>query len=205
MPRNRDEYSLAVRRAYIARVAPEALADFDATEAALAAFAAENDVVETDCSDRNLSLMLGSTGEQPERVAEMRAILSRASQGDPGGRSYYNGRTYQPSLGCYGAFDHPTMWRRGRHPVMLVGHPYGLSDDVAAELDYLSRAFAGSLRVTVDAYPSFYGHGTNHVRVELVEVRRPFRKLPSTHKTRAAARAARKAFRDELEPSTRRS
>jgi hypothetical protein len=130
---------------------------------------------------RNLSRMLNATGERPERVAEAKSILSGVANGIPG------------CLGCGGAFDHPTMWARGRQPMMLVGHPYRITPDDREALDYLSRTFP-TLRVSLDDRTGFYEARTNHVRVELVAVHRPFRNPPSTYKTRAAGRAARKAF-----------
>jgi len=131
--------------------------------------------------------MLRLTGEPPARVAEMRRILESLGLDDAGcGR---------PWIAQHGLWDHGELWARSGRPVLLVGHPYELSVEQATLLVELRRRFRG-LRVAVDDRPSHHGFGTRHVRVELVEVRRPFdsRSVPSIRATRAYARAARAAF-----------
>jgi hypothetical protein len=131
-------------------------------------------------SDHNLSRLLNATGERPERVKEMRAIIGRLESR---------------------VFDHDEMWARGRVPMILVGHPYQIEPEHRAALAYLARTFP-TIRVSVDDRPSYYGFGTHHVRVELVTVARPFllRNPPATYRTRQAASAARKAFTEEMTP-----
>jgi hypothetical protein len=80
---------------------------------------------------------------------------------------------------------------------MLVGHPYGIRPEARAALAELARTFP-TLRISIDDRPGYYVARTNHIRIELVEVRPPFRTPPATGRTRAAARAARKAFAEEF-------
>jgi hypothetical protein len=96
-----------------------------------------------------------------------------------------------------GIWDHGTLWSRNGEPAVLVGHPYpcAVSDEDRRLLAELGRF--GTLKVALDDRPSFYGFGTHHIRVELVEPRGPFARPPATRKTRAALRAARKAFAPE--------
>jgi hypothetical protein len=132
-------------------------------------------------SQHNVSRLLRATGERPERVAEMRAILGDLGMGD----------ARWPCTG--GVWDHGQLWSRFSFPWIIVGHPYYIDADQRALLADLSRRFPG-LRVGVDDRSSYYGFGTHHVRVELVERRRPWKSYPSTPATRDARRAARKAF-----------
>jgi hypothetical protein len=148
------------------------------------AFAYDYAVAEMRWSSRNVSRMLRLTGERPERVKAMRWLLGEL------------GMDHSSWAGIGGVFDHGELWGRARTPLMLVGHPYGIDDDERTLLAELARF--GPLRVSVDDRPSYYGHRTNHVRVELTEVRRPFAKPPSTWKTRIAACAARRAFAAEF-------
>jgi hypothetical protein len=131
-------------------------------------------------SQHNVSRLLRQTGERPERVVEMRSILGWLGMGD---------RRW-PHTG--GIFDHGELFARNGKPVMIVGHPYGIDCSEWGLLTVL--ATYTTLRVSVDDEPGYYGFGTHHVRIELVEVLRPFKPMPATPKTRAAHRAARKAF-----------
>lgn len=132
-------------------------------------------------SRHNLMKMLRATGETPERVAEMAAILGDLGMGDLGmGQAYY--RWISPD----GVWDHGAMWGRDGMPRVVVGHPYRVGDRERARLDELARFT--TLEVAVDDRPSYYGHGTHHVRVELAEVRQPYGKLASTPATRAIGR-----------------
>lgn len=151
------------------------------------AFAHEFAARDVRWSGHNVSRMLRLTGERPARVEEMRAILDTLASDSGTWRAKAG-----PWFGTGGVFDHGEMWGRGGKPVMLVGHPYGISDEARERLAALAR-FPG-LVVGVDDRPSYYGHGTHHVRVALAEVRRPYEKFPSTPKTRKAACAARRAF-----------
>jgi hypothetical protein len=63
-------------------------------------------------------------------------------------------------------------------PLLLVGHPYGVNDFERRLLAALAQFT--TLRVAIDDRPNYYGFGTNHVRVELAEVRRPFTAMRST-------------------------
>lgn len=138
-------------------------------------------------SGYNLSRMLNLTGERPARVAGMRELLKILGLAG----------ISQRWIGMGGVFDHGVFWSRAGNPWALVGHPYDVDDDERTWLAELARY--PMLRVSVDDRPSYYGFGTHHVRVELAEARRPFTSLPSTPKTRAAARAARKAFAEAFE------
>lgn len=152
------------------------------------AFAHQHQAREIKWSGHNLGRLLRLTGERPERVAEMWAILGALGMGELSCHRHW------PCTG--GVFDHGEMWGRFGVPWCVVGHPYGIDDEERDLLAILGRF--GTLRVGVNDRPSYYGHGTDHVRVEIVEPRRPFRKPPSTGKTRAAARAARMAFAEAL-------
>jgi hypothetical protein len=156
-----------------------------------AAFISEFGVRPIKWSSYNLSRMLRLTGERPERVAEMKAILCPLGLGDHGGQRYYSW------ICTGGVFDHGQFWGRGRTPIMMVGHPYQISQDERSLLAELAQ-FA-TLQVHVDDRPSYYGFSTHHVRISLTEVRRPWcADLPSTSWTRQAARAARRAFAEEF-------
>lgn len=141
-------------------------------------------------SGHNLSRMLRSTGERPDRVRELRSLLGLLGLGNGPYQGQY------PSTN--GWFDHGDMWGRNGKPWAIVGHPYELSlwgvdrDAVMAEL----RSFSGSIGVFVDDRPSYYGFGTHHVRVEVIDLRKPFRNLPSTKATRSAAAAFRRELAD---------
>jgi hypothetical protein len=156
------------------------------------AFAAESGVRPCKWSGHNVSRLLRATGERPARVDEMWAILGGLGMGN----SIGDCRRWPAP---WGVFDHGEMWAREGLPCLIVGHPYQVScypGDGRALLAELSRFT--SLRVAVDDRPSYYGHGTHHVRIELAEPRRPFAKPRATAKTRAAARAARAAFAEEM-------
>ena len=131
-------------------------------------------------SGHNLSRLLRSTGERPERVNELRAILSALG----GGGSRFAGK--------WGAFDHGKLWGRDRKPLMITGAPYQITNDERELLGMLARF--GTIRVAVDDMPSDYGYGTHHVRIEVINPVRPFTRFPSTQKTRTASRLARRAF-----------
>jgi hypothetical protein len=147
------------------------------------AFAEHFDVTALRWRSDHVTRLLRLTGERPQRVADARAILGDLGMGH--GRSAEIG----------GVFDHGVLWGRSRTPLMIVGHPYGIDADERSWLAELGRCFPG-LTVAVDDRPSYYGSGTNHVRIALAEVRRPFTAPPSTPKTREAARTARNAFAD---------
>ncbi len=57
-------------------------------------------------------------------------------------------------------FDHVELWGRDGTPAMLVGHPYGISDEGLATLE----AIRGLGLVVSDYHPSWYGFGTCQVR-----------------------------------------
>lgn len=141
-------------------------------------------------SGYNLSRMLRLTGERPARVAEMRSVFNALGLAG----------ISQRWIGMGGVFDHGVFWGRAGKPWALVGHPYGVNDDERGWLAELARF--PTLRVRVNDRPGYYGFGTDHVRIELPEPRRPFVLLPSTRKTRAAARAARLAFAEAFDDTT---
>lgn len=138
----------------------------------------------------NLSRMLRLTGERPARVAEMRELLKILGLAG----------ISQRWIGMGGVFDHGVFWGRAGKPWALVGHPYGINDDERTWLAELARY--PTLRVYVNDRLGYYGFGTDHVRVELPEPRRPSVPFPSTRKTRAAARAARLAFAEAFDDTT---
>ena len=71
--------------------------------------------------------------------------------------------------------------------------PAAKADDVEGGLLAELGRFT-ALRVGVDDRPSYYGFGSNHVRVELVEPIRPFAAPWTTRATRAYKRAAERAL-----------
>lgn len=111
-------------------------------------------------SGHNLTRMLRATGEPPARVAHYRTALERLGIG-----------TDREVPAQWGVFDHGDFWARDGVPSIIVGHPYGISDEQRALLHVLARV--PGLRVGVDDRPSYYGHGSNHVRIELTEARPP--------------------------------
>jgi hypothetical protein len=137
-------------------------------------------------SAHNLSRLLNLTGERPARVAEMRAILGALGMG-PEGR--------WPAPG--GVFDHGEFWARSGKPWAIVGHPYGVAPAERELLSTLAR-FTPRLRVNVNDRPSYYGFGSDHVRIELTEPRRPWTTFPATPKTRSAASTFRRALMNEV-------
>jgi hypothetical protein len=178
-------------RMRLARTDPAYLARLDAAEASRDAFARRFGLRPVRWSSHNLSRLLRATGERPARVAEMRATLGALGLAGSGW------------VGRGGVFDHGEMWGKPHPrkparvvPAVVVGHPYQIEEAERYLLEALARF--NVLRVAVDDVPSYYGFGTNHVRVELVEPARPWEPGPSTYKTRAAARAARRAFAEEL-------
>jgi hypothetical protein len=50
--------------------------------------------------------------------------------------------------------------------------------------------------VNVNDRPSYYGFGSDHVRIELTEPRRPWKPFRATSKTRTAASTFRRALTD---------
>lgn len=152
------------------------------------AFASDLAVRPCRWSAHNLTVMLRRTGDSPARVAEMRDLLGALGMDQCGHRHSW--------ISMGGVFDHGEMWSRDGVPVVIVGHPYDIDPDERHWLAELAR-FPG-LAVNVDDRPSYYGYGTHHVRVELAEVRRPFRTVPSTPRTGAYARKARRAFAEEF-------
>jgi hypothetical protein len=136
-------------------------------------------------SGYNLSRLLNLTGERPERVEAMRGLLDALGL-DSCDRRW---------ISAGGVFDHGEFFARDGRPWALVGHPYGIRDEQREDLAELARFT--TLRVAVDDRPSYYGFGTNHVRVELAEALVPWNKLRATRWTRYAAREARMAFAGE--------
>jgi hypothetical protein len=147
-------------------------------------------------SHHNISRLLRATGERPERVEEMRSLLGDLGTGDRH-RIGDSRMGYCYLIGAGGVWDHVKMWGRDRFPCIFAGHPYSIDDEQREMLAQLAQ-FPG-LRVGVDDRPSYYGHGTHHVRVELTERRQPWKPYPSTVKTRSVKRAARKAFAEEFD------
>ncbi len=203
--------NLARRRGYLRHLErtkpgdPRTLAEADGLAAderryrAREEFKAALGVEEIKWSGRNVSRLLRSTGERPDRVEEIRAILEALGLGNIKG---------WPGKG--GVFDHGTSWGRRTKigprsslvPFALVGHPYDIDADERGLLTELAKY--PTLRVAVDDRPSFYGFRTHHVRISVPEPRKPFDADVSTAKTRRAARAARHAFLAEglpLEPT----
>jgi hypothetical protein len=129
----------------------------------------------------NFSRLFRATGERPARVAELKDMFIALANNFPG------------PLVPGGVFDHGELWGRDRTPTTVVGHPYQISLMNRALLADLARRYP-TLRVCVDDRPGYYGFDTHHVRIELVDVHRPFRTPRATRKTREAARRAREAF-----------
>jgi len=175
-------FAWTARSATVRAIDPRSQAELNRTAECRAAFARDFGAGEIKWGGRNLSRLLRMTGERPQRVGEMRSFLSVLGLDCDSARWVSRG----------GVFDHGEMWGRGGEPWAVVGHPYRIDDDKRGLIADLARF--PMLRVSVDDRPSYYGFGTHHVRVELVEVRSPFKPYPSTPKTRAAAREARKAF-----------
>jgi hypothetical protein len=146
-------------------------------------FAAHFNAREMRWSVHNVSRLLRSTGERPERVRELKSILGHLGMG------------VERFAGTWGVFDHGKLWGRDGKPLMVTGAPYGITADERELLGMLARF--GTLRVSVDDRPSDYGHGTHHVRIEVVNPVSPFKLFPSTRKTREAACLARRAFESE--------
>lgn len=147
-------------------------------------FADEFGAVRVRWSDYNLSRLLRLTGERPARVDEMRRMVL----GLCGPRFKW--------LSPVGVLDHGEFWGRRGRPWAIVSHPYHLDPGQRAAISELGR-FTPRLKVSVDDRPSHYGFGTHHVRLEVPEPRTPYRKPPSTHKTRAVSAAFRRALADE--------
>jgi hypothetical protein len=170
-------------RSRLTRTDPAYLKRLDEADALRQAFLAELGLRPISWSAHNLSRLLNATGDTPDRVKVMRALLDKLGMGS------YSWIT----IG--GVFDHGEFFARDRHPAVIVGHPYGISDEQHELLAALGR-FSG-LRVSVDDRPSYYQARTNHVRVELAEVRRRYITPRSTYKTRSVAATFRKAMRAE--------
>jgi hypothetical protein len=149
------------------------------------AFATHFNVREMRWTAHNVSRMIRSTGERPERVKELRTILGALGMGA------------ERFAGIGGVFDHGKLWGRDGKPILVVGAPYGIATYERELLGMLAQF--GTLRVSVDDRPSEYGHGTHHVRVEVVDPVQPYAPFPSTWKTREAARRARRAFAAEFD------
>jgi hypothetical protein len=84
--------------------------------------------------------------------ARVKDVLERCFDACNGmlGNYYGNGRP----------FDHVELWGRDQTPMMLIGHPYGISDEGRVTLE----AIRGLGLVVSDYHPSWYGFGTCQVR-----------------------------------------
>jgi hypothetical protein len=100
--------------------------------------------------------------------------------------------------GIGGVFDHGKLWGRGGKPIMVVGAPYGIAANECELLGVLARF--GTIHVSVDDRPSDYGHGTHHVRVEVVDPVLPYAPCPVTLdlEDERSPRLARRAFAAEF-------
>jgi hypothetical protein len=136
-----------------------------------------------DLAGRNLTRMLHATGERPERIAELRRMLRDLGLD--------TGRWLNWSY----PFDHLELWTRPgaprNVPTILVSHPYGIPDGFPEALRRLGLAFP-SIRTHVDDQPSYYGYGTAHFRIEVIDPRPPWRPVPSSSQTRRIAREFRR-------------
>jgi hypothetical protein len=119
--------------------------------------------------------LLNLMGESKERTKEARRILGLLGLADHGGQRYYHW------LCQNGVFDHGQMWGRGCVPLLIVGHPYRIIDQERTLLSQLGR-FPG-LTIGVNDRPSYYGFGTNHVRIGLAEDRWPKSSAKSSAKS----------------------
>jgi hypothetical protein len=112
-------------------------------------------------SAHHLARLLNRTGEDPERVKEMKGIIAGLCGGLDGPR-------WCKTLDRGGTFDHGDFWGRDGAPVMMVGSPYTINEWECARLEALKQF--DRLSVAVDDRPSYYGSGTHHVRIALAEL-----------------------------------
>ena len=112
-------------------------------------------------SGRHLVRILAMSGANQEHVAEALAILARLGLG-----SMPTLYPKYPTLNS--VFDHGEMWRRGRHPWAIIGHPYPCAVHDEERNLLASLKDLGVLHVGVDDRPSYYGHGTHHIRISLM-------------------------------------
>jgi hypothetical protein len=130
-------------------------------------------------SRHDVARLLRLTGARPDRVTEPWALLAALGMGDH-------------RWACTGGvFDYCELWGSFGQPRLIVGHRDGVGGRGRALLAEPARF--GTLRVSVDDRPGYYGHGTDHIRISLVEPMRPYGAFPSTRKTRAARRAVAEA------------
>lgn len=134
-----------------------------------AAFAREHGASEGQWSAHNLARLLRSTGCRPQYVLRLRQALCTLSL-----------TPLSDWPAPLGAFDHGTLWFRAGRPWALVGHPYAVSEGELALLRRMADAF-DALAVFVDDRPSFYGHETRHIRVEVPRPRPVWRAARNVH------------------------
>jgi hypothetical protein len=111
------------------------------------------------------------------------------------------------SYGCFlkwsgPAFDHLEMMGRDGRALVLISHPYSIDDEGRRDLALLQ---AGGLRVVIEGKErSWYGYGTEHIRIEHPAfsgqvVRQPDIPLPPTRPASPSARiVAETAFEARL-------
>lgn len=160
--------------------------EHERAEALRIAFAREMEATTIRWSTYNVTRLLRSTGERPERVDEAWGFLMELGMGPDARRAW-------PTQS--GAFDHGVLWARGGRPWAIVGAPYELSSAHRFLLETLGRSFP-TIRVAIDDRPSYYGFGTCHVRIEVPEPRRPYCKPLATRATQTIKRQFAAALRE---------
>lgn len=147
-------------------------------EALRESFAEEHEATAIRFSSYNISRLLRSTGERPDRVDEAWEFLIALGMDGAGGKQ---------SPTQLGVFDHGVVWARWGRPWAITGHPYQITDLHRFTLTTLGRTFP-TLKVAIDDRPSFYGFGSHHVRIEVPKPRRPYTVPLATRQTQEIKR-----------------
>jgi hypothetical protein len=114
----------------------------------------------------NMTRLVNRTFDTPYNISAMKSIIDRLT-GGPGDDF---GRLCDRILNYGETFDHAAFWSYPGCPCVMVGHPAHLSDENRVLIDVLAK-FEG-LKVSVDGRPSYTGHGTHHVRIQISEIAR---------------------------------
>lgn len=160
--------------------------EYSRAEALRKAFAIEMEATEIRFSAHNISRLLRSSGERPERIDEAWEFLIALGMDGAGGKQY-------PAQ--LGVFDHATVWARAGRPWAIVGHPYQISDLHRFTLATMGRTFP-TIKVSIDDRASFYGFGTRHIRIEVPQPRRAYTVPLATRQTKEIKRLFRSALQE---------